>query len=492
MPMVRVTGIALLAALISLFRFSPNFLHWLALGTPFTLPEVARANEALMQLNHPFVRIDDYTNRVIQWRLFFPLLGHLLSLPPKVYLALPHLGCLLVLIFIVRLMRKHGCDGWESFAATTLLATCSWFFVSTGLLAFFDSWYVLGLLLFAFAPDLRVVVATVLITPWIDERFVIMLPLSLALRLEYLGTFGGPRQRRDDLRELAWLGAALLPWLLIRLGAFFAGHDPVTGSYLRDIPNRQGVVEARYYLLGAWQGIRWAWLLVAAWLVFACREHQRWRWMVLLAFVVSFGISLTIAEDISRSVSTLMPVVVMGILLLKKYRPVRLRPALFAACALNLIFPAEHVVGNNTGPIQYFYAALQNPLPSGKEAAFYYNQYALILMQQKRMKEALLVLNISIELNPAQAETYVNRTAAYAGLGQLGEALADADHALVLNPGLPSAWRNRGILRSAKGNFSGAFADFGQALRCAPPDWAQRAEVLSAMTKLRSKMAGTH
>ncbi|HXA13605.1 MAG TPA: tetratricopeptide repeat protein, partial [Opitutaceae bacterium] len=168
------------------------------------------------------------------------------------------------------------------------------------------------------------------------------------------------------------------------------------------------------------------------------------------------------------------------------------RPTLFAACALNLIFPAEHVVGNSTGPIQYFYAALQNPLPTGKEAAFYYNQYALILMQQKRMKEALLVLNISIELNPGQAETYVNRTAVYAGLGQLGEALADADHALALNPGLPSAWRNRGLLRSARGDFAGAFADFDQALRCAPPGWAQRAEVLSAMTKLRSKMAAAH
>ncbi|MDE3083930.1 MAG: hypothetical protein KGJ37_01760 [Verrucomicrobiota bacterium] len=178
--MMRLAGIALLAALFSLFRFSPNFSRWSALGTPFLLPEVARANDALRQLGHPLVHIDSYTNRVLQWRLFFPLLGHALHLPPKIYLALPHVGCLAVLVFIVGLTRKHGFGWLESFAAAALLATCSWFFVSAGLLGFFDSWYVLGLLLLVFSEDVRWAASAVLIAPWIDERFVIMLPTLIA------------------------------------------------------------------------------------------------------------------------------------------------------------------------------------------------------------------------------------------------------------------------------------------------------------------------
>jgi hypothetical protein len=488
-PVVRVSAIVLLAALVSTFLFSPNFLRWLALGTPFILPEVARANDALRQLQHPFVGIDNYTSRVLQWRLFFPLLGHVLRLPPTAYLALPHLGCLLVLTFIVRLMGKHGFDGWESFAGAMVMATCSWFFVSMGLLGFFDSWYVLGLLFLVFVQDRRGVVAAIFITPWIDERFVIMLPLCLVLRWQYFKVFYGPRDARADLRGMAWLCAALLPWLLVRVGAFASGHDPVTGNFVRDMPAHQGAVKARSYLLGAWEGARWAWLFVAAWLVLSWREN-RWRSVWLLpAFLFTLGLNLAIAEDISRSVSTVVPVIVLGLLLFKQHQPLRLRPVLFAACALNLIFPAAHVVGDSVMPIQYFYAALQHTLPAGKEAAFYYNQDAIRLAQVKRTKEALVAVNIAIELNPAQAEAYVTRAEIYANLGRLGEALADANHALVLDPRSPAAWHHRARLRLIRGDLAGAFTDFDQALRCAPPDWPRRAEVLAAMEKLRSKTA---
>ena len=484
----RTIGLALLAGLLSLFLFSPNFLRWSALGTPFLLPEVARADDALRQLAHPFAHIGNYTNRVLQWRLFFPLLGHGLALPPKIYLALPHAGCLLVLIFVIRLMRKHGCSWFEGFAAATLLATCSWFFVSTGLLGFFDSWYVLGLLFLVFAQDLSPAIAAVLVTPWIDERFVIMWPLALALRWQYRAAFGGRLDGRSERCGLICLGAALLPWVFIRLWAFGTGHDPVTAGFLRDLPVHQGSVGIKYYFLGLWQGIRWAWIFAGVWLVFAWRQGGFGRWLIL-AFLATLILNLVIAEDLSRSVSTLAPLVVLGVLLLKQRRPGIFRPALVAACALNLVFPAAHVVGDTVKPIRYFYAALRQTLPTGAEAAFYYNQYAVMLARQHRLQEALLVLNIAIAQDPARARIRLNRAAVYASLGKLKEALGDADRAVALDPKSPDAWLARGRLRIKSSDAAGAFSDLEQALHQAPTDWSERQAVRTEMRELQDKMA---
>ncbi len=482
----RVAGVAVLAALVAIFRFSPNYVLWSALGTPFILPEVARADDALRQLQHPFVSIDNYTNRVLQWRLFFPLLGRALSLPSKVYLALPHLGCLLVLIFIVRLALRRGLDWGEAFAMAALLATCSWFFVSTGLLGFFDSWYLLGLLVLVFTEDLRLAAAAVIVTPWIDERFVIMLPLSLLLRWQYRAAFCAPSEGTADWRETVRLGAALLPWLLIRVGALLAGHDPVTERLLQERNTHLNSVGAEYYLLGLWQGMRWAWIFVMSWLIFTWRQNL-WRIWIPPTFLATLALSVFVAEDMSRSVSTLLPVIVLGVLLCARHGSRRFRTVLFGACALNFIFPAAHVVGDSVVPIRNFYQALQRTLPTGREAALYYDRYAVNLAPQGRLKEALLALGIAIECDPAYAEPYLHRAEIYVHFGRIKEALADANQAVMLDPKLPAAWLSRGKLRANSGDVSGAAADLDRALRCAPLDWPERPQTLSILKNLQAK-----
>src|SRR5512140_2040801 len=104
------------AALGVFLCFSPRFWLWPATGLPLgefiaIQPEFHRAFHALRQLAEPWQRIDDPVNRVIEWRLFFPLLGHYLSLPKGLYLALPHLGCLLALATVAGV-------AWRSTRAT--------------------------------------------------------------------------------------------------------------------------------------------------------------------------------------------------------------------------------------------------------------------------------------------------------------------------------------------------------------------------------------
>ena len=53
------------AALLALFFFAPRFVYWRARETTITTAEVARARAALRQLENPFVRFDDHTNRFV-------------------------------------------------------------------------------------------------------------------------------------------------------------------------------------------------------------------------------------------------------------------------------------------------------------------------------------------------------------------------------------------------------------------------------------------
>jgi len=57
--------------------FSPRFVIWRGLHIPeaWFNPEVNRAVNALEQLQDPLGPIDNPSNQVIRWRLFFPLLA---------------------------------------------------------------------------------------------------------------------------------------------------------------------------------------------------------------------------------------------------------------------------------------------------------------------------------------------------------------------------------------------------------------------------------
>ncbi|HZP60105.1 MAG TPA: tetratricopeptide repeat protein [Opitutaceae bacterium] len=450
---------------------------------PAMPPEVARAKFAVMQLKHPFMRMDNHISLVLQWRLFFPLLGYALSLPPLVYLALPPLGCWLVLVYIMAVLRRHEIGWPDCLAVAILTATCSWFFVSTGWLAYFDSWWVLGLLVFVFSRP-RLAAIAVLITPWIDERFVITLPLAAMLRREYSATVSN--EYRVGGRELGWLGILLAPWLLVRVGCFLFARDQATSDYIRDTVG-QGGFAIKYYFLGLWQGIRCAWVFVGIWLGL-CSQRSRWeKTGLVVIFLFTLIFNLIVAEDISRSVSILVPMILMGIILYKIHSPGRLRPVLFAACALNLLLPAAHVAGNGVTAIRHFYAVLQEGHPDEDLMAYYYNEMAVMYFQRNRPQDALQMVDLAIRRDPGRIEAHANRAAIYVALGQVREALSDADYIVARRPGSPDAWFDRGILRIKNDDLGGAAADFERAMRCAPPGWARQSVTQSILKQLHAK-----
>src|SRR5205085_5282339 len=131
---------------------------------------------------HPFMTIDNASNRAIQWRLLVPIIWRVLHLPPKMVLAVPFLGCLATLGYIAHLVLREGERLSAAFATAVIFACCPWFFVSTGWLSYEDSWTVLGLLLIAFGRPRVAIVLACAFEPFIDERFVFGLPLAVVMR----------------------------------------------------------------------------------------------------------------------------------------------------------------------------------------------------------------------------------------------------------------------------------------------------------------------
>ncbi len=75
---------SLAAFVVVILFFAPRFMLWPWLDLDSAerqAPEFNRAIDTLRQLDHPFVRITNPTNQVINWRLLFPVLGHYLNLP---------------------------------------------------------------------------------------------------------------------------------------------------------------------------------------------------------------------------------------------------------------------------------------------------------------------------------------------------------------------------------------------------------------------------
>jgi hypothetical protein len=479
-------GGSLAAAVMVLFCFTPRFDLWRGLDYPgaWFNPELNRAIDSLQQVANPFKPVTNSSNRVITWRLLFPLLAHYLHLPRGVYLALPFVGCLLVLLLLLHVLTRRTGSRRLALAGTVLAASTSWFFVSTGWLAYFDSWYMLGLCLVVFSRPRTGLAACCLTMPWIDERFILSLPLGLLLR----GLEQKELLHRPGKVWLTDVGLALGitgVYLVVRFLLLPIGPDSGLNSQLQEAARFPRTVSR--ILDGLWNGLRLAWVCVVL-LVWFAGSGRHW----LLAGILGFGIVLTlasnlVAHDISRSAAVLLPAALAGLLRSAEVwgtaRAARLATVLAAA---NLLLPAEHVLTKIKIPIRYLYAQidrLNNP-PPFLQAEFYLN-HGIQYVQQDQLGQALHFFTLAIQLDPRNAQAHNNRGVVYARWGEREKAEADYDAALALNPRLADAYFNRAHLRLDTNQPAAALKDVNQALELAPPDWPLRAAAEQFRTKVQ-------
>jgi hypothetical protein len=181
--------------------------------------DLRRGGSVLQQEAHPGLRLSDPLHGAIQWRLLFPVVGHIFSLPPTILFGLADLGVIFTLAFILTVLRRRGVPFFDACLAAVILGAGSWYFASVRWLGYYDSWLVLALLVVAFGRARWTVWLACLWAPWVDERFVLAVPLAFLCRWLMRPRDGEPAPLAAFWRrELAGPAGLIVVFMVVRLG----------------------------------------------------------------------------------------------------------------------------------------------------------------------------------------------------------------------------------------------------------------------------------
>ncbi|MCC9601133.1 hypothetical protein LOC67_11295 [Stieleria sp. JC731] len=452
----------------------------------YFVPEVDRAHDTLRQVADPWLTINNSNSRVIQWRLLFPLIGNLLHLRDWQFLCLPLLGCFLTLAYFANTMLHRGAEKLTVLLATTLFAMLPWYFVSTGWLAYFDSWLVLGLLITTFDQRLWLIAIACIATPWVDERFTLALPMVLAVRaIERQPTQEGGESIMRTLVLIASTGAI---YPIIRIASLTFGADNVAGAYTTEHTSAIRQIPAAVFLSGLWQGYRIVWIFAAVFLIQRRQSAPRTLWWITLATTLLTSLAaLLIAGDMHRSLEMLTPIVAAGILGVQRFDQKK-RVGLLSACLLlSIILPASHRLWFENYPISRLTSELRRQPPTNAEIINMGMARASQMLDQGDAAGATLIAAELIERSEEPYSALLFRANLFAALEKYDLAIADLDHAIELDPVMPDGHFAKAMLLVKTKRFAEAISELQRAIELGGPAWPGYRDCQAAIEVLQQR-----
>jgi hypothetical protein len=355
---------------------------------------VRRGMWVTKQVAEPFVEIDDPIHKIVRWRLLMPLVGHELGLAPGVVLALAPVGCVVVLALLIGLGRARGLPWSECAMLAVVAGASSWFFTSTGWLGYYDSWLVFGLLVVAWVPSRWLLWLACVLTPWIDERFVLGFPLAILVRVIVRG-----------LATEAGVACLLIAgYVALRLRLAGQAGSMSLAEYWQAIDAR---IPAWRFVFGAWEGLRAGWILaLAAPLILVRRQRVLAGLLLAAGIVVTTVTGLASANDLSRAMAPVVPVVPLGWELGRTGRwwiRGHVGPILVG---MALLLPANLVVSTFTLPVNqlwYEVRLLMDPPPPFAPGP--YLQQAKASLERGDRERARAFATVGLGLAPVDSPT---------------------------------------------------------------------------------------
>ena len=328
--LLSISGMVLVAALLSVLSITPKLVPWR--DHPLYM-ETSKVPAMVEQLANPggwdrahlaepgFDGIQS-----IRWRLLPPVAGNALHLSPGVYLTMPWLGLLVLLGMVIHYALLRGATTPEALSLGILVGTSSAFFSSSCAIGYFDPFYLIAIVAACYSPSTPVFLGACLLGPWVDEKFLLMLPLCSVVRWTWKPGFASVRQA----------ALAISPYCLIRLVALYFGD----GSVSRQIGIQSAVFfdYARAPPEAWWYGFRAGWIVIVAGLWTAARAlDDRGRLLLFSSLIAAVASVTFLAWDTTRSIAMLVPLMLLG------PQPHQVKRALPWLAVLNLILPAAYV-----------------------------------------------------------------------------------------------------------------------------------------------------
>lgn len=332
---LRLTLIVGATLAVVLFVFAPRL--WVFREVAPGSYQWARATTYLQQCEDPF-RTD--IEPAMVWRLLPPLVCHAAGLRGQRALVLPWIGLLAAVTCAATLAARRHADWKFSAGCALLFASSSAILVPLHWLGINDGWVWAGLLLVAFSRSRLLRILALLLAPWVDERFLIALPLALLVRAAEGGHQPDWRTFRDAGWTIPYVALRLLvPREIDGLSATNLHWTTVLTGFWHWLP---------FAPLGWWMAWRAGVLPVA----YALRRQPAWLGS---ATVLTLVLGTILAADLSRTAAMLAPLALAGCFFYAQDEPAKAPRRLLALALINLLIPAAHVV--------YRTIDLINPLP---------------------------------------------------------------------------------------------------------------------------------
>jgi hypothetical protein len=341
--------VLLLVLAVGLLRITPKVWPW---DWQSKLPiayEVNRVRPLLNQLDDPAnwdrsiaLSPDVGVGNALRWRLLPPVVGGALHLSHQQYLYVPWIGWVMLVGSVLYYSKRRILLDWSQvFALGILTVLSSPGYWGIWVVGSFSAWWLWLLVVTVFSGSGAISTGVCVLGPWIDERFVLILPAALLLRWSL---DPGSRERRG------WYAVAVAPYLLIRGIAVLRGDGAVA---------TQLVIQSEFWpgywldvLCGWWQAYRAGWLIILSglWLVFSA-PNSIYRQKVLLgAVLLGYYAAISwLAWDSTSNAAALIPFLIAGSRhpLAKKW--------VWVLAALNLILPAAIWSGDLRVPLTSYF-----------------------------------------------------------------------------------------------------------------------------------------
>jgi hypothetical protein len=277
----------------------------------------------------------------LQHRLLPVAVCKLLGLDGIEPFTLGWLGVLFLLFITHRLLIKQKLPTELAVCGVFMMASTSAVVTSLGWLGIMDGWWVAALLVVSFACAPWQILLTSCLAPWIDERFLIGLPVAFLCRwlIE-------PASTQKIAKTGSWIILGAAPYLAWRIFSFV--HHP--GDQSAKLLSFDFLVWLRMAPHGWWMAYRLAWIPIL--LCFFLPNASRTKAPLLFgAVVLSGSVAVVTAADLSRSAMVICPLIIAGLILAYRAKPVETAKITPWLAGANYLIPYMHIVYNKVEPV---------------------------------------------------------------------------------------------------------------------------------------------